>query len=391
MTTPTQARPRPQAPNNAKSAAPIPFPIAARRKFSLGFTTNAVVMSAAGANANLGPIEVPPTGFLRYIDLVLTGTTASNAATVVFAADAPFNAISYLTLTNAAGDTIIVPIDGYALYLFQKYGALSQDPPFCDPRMNPIFSTTAGVGAGLGGSFTVSLRVPLEIDPETAFGSVASMASNKSLQLGLQIAPTSVVYSTAPTTPPTVQATGYQAFWAQPKSDNGRGVPQATTPEGNNSLMMWRVDTPAVTPGDKTLKINNIGNVMRLLLFVYRTAAGARTESDVPALHLFRLNNDEVMYLPDTIWRQDMAVAYGYTGATKDAAQGLDSGVRAFHYLLASDGKVRSSSPREQFLPTLDTTLLQYRGTSFGAGISTLQIFTNEIKPTSSQALYQRT
>jgi hypothetical protein len=391
MTSPAQARPRPQAPSNPRTAAPIPFAIAARRKHSLGFTSNAVAMSAVGANANLGPIEIPPTGFLRYVDLVVTGTTAANAATTVFAADAPFNAISYLTLTNAAGDTIIVPIDGYALYLFNKYGALSEDPPFSDPRQSPLFSTTAGVGAGLGGSFSFALRVPLEIDPQTAFGSIASMASNKSLQLGLQVAPTSAVYSTAPTTPPIVQVTGYQAFWAQPKGDNGRGVPQETVPQGNNSIQMWRVDTPAVTPGDKTLKINNVGNVLRMMIFVYRNAAGARVEADIPALHMFRLNNDEVMYLPDSLWREHIASAYGYTGATRDIANGLDTGVRPFHYFLDSDGRVRASSVREQYLPTLDTTLLQYRGTSFGAGISTVQIFTNEVKPTSSAALYQRT
>jgi hypothetical protein len=391
MTSPARTAARPQAPQNNKAPAPIPFPIAARRKVALGFTSNTVTMSTVGANSNLGPIEIPPTGFLRYIDLTVTGTTASNAATVVFAADSPWNAISYLTLTNAAGDTIIVPIDGYALYLFNKWGALSEDPPFCDPRQSPLFSAVAGVGGGLGGSFSFALRVPLEIDPETAFGAIASMASNKSLQLGLQVAPTSVVYSTAPTTPPTVQITGYQAFWAQPKADNGRGVPQATTPDGNNSIMLWRVDTPAVSPGDKTIKINNIGNVLRMILFVYRTAAGARTESDIPALHMLRLNNDEVMYLPDSMWKDDLAANYGYTSATRDVANGLDTGVRPFHYFLSSAGKVRSSDTREQFLPTLDTTLLQYRGTSFGAGISTLQIFTNEIKPTSSAALYQRT
>lgn len=388
MTVPAQATAAQQS--NAKHVMPIPFAIAARRKYALGFTSNSVVMSAAGANVNLGPIEIPPTGFLRFIDLVIQGTTAGNAATVAFAADAPFNAISYLTLTNAAGDTIIVPIDGYALYLFNKYGALSEDPPYCDPRQSPLFSVTAGAVA-TGGSFTVALRVPLEIDPETAFGSVASMASNKSLQLGLQVAPTSSVYATAPTTAPTVQVTGYQAFWAQPKPDNGRGVPQETVPQGNNSIAMWRIDTPSVTPGDKTLKLNNIGNVLRMILFVYRTASGARTEADIPALHMLRLNNDEMYYLPDSVWKDDMASAYGYTGATKDAANGLDTGVRAFHYFMASDGKVRSSSVREQYLPTLDTTLLQYRGTSFGSGIATLQIFTNEIKPTSAQALYQRT
>jgi len=91
-------------------------------------------MSATGATSNLGPLEIPPTGFLRFLDLILSGVTSGNAATVAFKADAPFNAISYITLTNAAGDTIIVPIDGYALYLFNKYGALSEDPPGGDPK-----------------------------------------------------------------------------------------------------------------------------------------------------------------------------------------------------------------------------------------------------------------
>lgn len=381
---------RPQGQQQRKAPPPIAFSVASRRKYSLGFSSNSVVMSAAGANVNLGPIEIPPTGFLRFLDLVLTGVTAANAATVAFKADAPFNAIAYLTLTNAAGDTIIVPIDGYALYLFNKWGALSEDPPWCDPRQSPAFVATAGAGA-TGGSFTVPLRVPLEIDPETAFGSIPSMASNKSLQLGLQIAPTSAVYSTAPTTPPTVQVTGYQAFWSQPKGDNGRGVGQATVPDGNNSIMMWRMDTPSVNPGDKTIKFANVGNVLRMFILVYRTAAGARTDADIPATHILRLNNDEVFYLPDAQWTDDLAAAYGYTTAGRDVANALDTGVRAFPYFMNSDGRVRCSSNREQYLPTLDTTLLQYRGISFGAGISTLQIFTCEVKPTSASALYQRT
>src|SRR6185312_12357052 len=181
MSAPTVARPaartnqRPQAPNQAKPAPAIPFPIAARRKYALGLTSNSVVMSAVGSISNLGPLEIPPTGFLRFLDLILSGVTSGNAAATAFKADAPFNAISYITLTNAAGDTIIVPIDGYALYLFNKYGALSEDPPWCDPKQSQIYSAVTGAG-GTGGSFTVPLRVPLEIDPETAFGSIPSMA-----------------------------------------------------------------------------------------------------------------------------------------------------------------------------------------------------------------------
>lgn len=397
MATSTMNKPKssgaPQAPAAKAKGAPatIKFPIAARRKYSLGPTPNAVNMSTTGALVNLGPIEIPATGFLRYLDLIVVATATSNAATVVFAADAPFNSLQYITLTNAAGDTIIVPVDGYALAMFKKYGALSEDPPWCDPRSSRWFSVTSGVGSGAGGSFSMRLKVPLEIDPQTAFGAVPSMASNKSLQLGLQVAPTSTLYTTSPTNPPSVAVTLYQAFWAQPKPTNGRGAPQATVPTGNNTVQMWRVDTPTVAPGDKLIKINNIGNVMRLLILIYRTAAGARTSADIPALHTWFLNNDQQFYLPDTTWQDDMSEAYGYTGASADAATGLDTGVRAFHYFLASDGRVRSSSVREQFLPTLDTTLMQYRGTSFGANISQLQIYTCEIKPTSSQALYADT
>jgi hypothetical protein len=397
MATGTMNKPKsagaPQAPAKTaqKPAQTIKFPIASRRKYSLGPTPNAVNMSTTGALVNLGPIEIPATGFLRYLDVTVVATAVSNAATVVFAADAPFNALQYITLTNAAGDTIIVPVDGYALAMMKKYGALSEDPPWSDPRSSRWFSTTAGVGSGAGGSFGMRLRIPLEIDPESAFGSVPSMASNKSLQLGVQVAPTSAVYTTAPTNPPSVTITLYQAFWAQPKPTNGRGAPQATVPVGNNSVMMWRVDTPTVAPGDKLIKINNIGNVLRLILLIYRTASGARTSADIPALHTWFLNNDQQFYLPDTTWQDDMSAAYGYTGASADTAGGLDTGVRAFHYLIASDGRVRSSSAREQFLPTLDTTLMQYRGTSFGANISQLQIYTCEIKPTSSQALYADT
>jgi hypothetical protein len=382
----------PQSPASAsKGASVVPFPIASRRKTSLGFQPPQVTMSSAGANVSLGIIEIPPTGFLRYVEVLVTGTTASNAATVVFAPDGPFNCISYINLTNASGDTIIVPVDGYMLYLMNKWGALSEDPPWSDPRSSLLYSATAGVGSGLGGSFQFGLRIPLEIDPETAFGAIPSMASNKSLQINLQIAPTSAVYTTAPTTPPTITVVGYQDYWAQPNGDNGRGLSQATQPDGNNSIMLWRLDSQSQTAGDKTVKINNVGNVIRMMLFVYRNASNARSDALIPALHQIILNNDVMLYKPDPLWVDDMSVAYGYTNATRDVAQGLDTGVRALHYFMASSGRVRTSDSRAQFLPTLDTTLLQYRASQFGSGMNTLQILTCEIKPTSVGALFQRT
>jgi len=120
-----------------------------------------------------------------------------------------------------------------------------------------------------------------------------------------------------------------------------------------------------------------------------RDNTGARTDTQQPALHQIILNNDVQDYYPDGKWTSDMATAYGYnTTASKDVAGGLDTGTRVWFKMLAVNGRVACHGSRNQWLPTLDATLLQYRGTSFGATAATLEVITHEIKPISAAALY---
>ena len=56
------------------------------------------------------------TGFLYSIRLQITATTAANAATVVFAEDAPWNALGLITLRDPNGELINLP-NGFYLYL----------------------------------------------------------------------------------------------------------------------------------------------------------------------------------------------------------------------------------------------------------------------------------
>jgi hypothetical protein len=351
----------------------------------LSFTTPATVLSTT-AQTQLGPIQIPAAGYLRYIELTVTGTTSGNAATVAFATDGPFSVLAYLSVQNAAGDTIIVPITGYQLMLINKWGAMGEDPPFCDPRISG-YSVTTGAG-GTGGSFAFTLRIPCEIDPHDAFGAVPNLAANKSYQVQLILAPTGSVYSTAPTTPPTINITGVAQFWTQPNPMNGVGTPQQVAPLGAGSVSMWRLQTIPVTQGDKIFQLTNVGNVIRAAIFTLRTGAGARDSADIPATWQIILNNDTLFYLPDAMWTGDMQSSSGYTTAGADLAGSLDTGVRVWHYMLEQNGRVRCDGPRDQYLPTLDATLLQVRGTSFGAGAATLEVLTNEIKPTSAAALY---
>jgi hypothetical protein len=85
-----------------------------------------------------------------------------------------------------------------------------------------------------------------------------------------------------------------------------------------------------------------------------------------------------------------MRSAYGYGSAAgaKDVAGALDTGVYALSDFILQHGSVEVDSPRDQFLVTLDSTLLQLEGSLFGATANNLFVLTNEIKPVSAAALY---
>ncbi len=381
-TPPRGAQPRQQ--QRAQVPA-VPFQRASQRKTMQAFSTGPTTLSAA--QVNLGPINLPPAGYLRYIDLDVTITTAGNIAGVVFAADAPWSVIAFLTLENSAGDSLIVPINGYHLYLANKYCPAGLDAPWCDPRADPFFSVTPGAGA-TGGSASFRLRVPMEMDPADAFCALPNQASNRSYRLGLQLAPIGQVYTTAPTNAPTVSINAVAGYWSQPHPVNGAGVPQEIAPRGAGSVQMLRYQSIPVTAGDKLLGLTNVGNTIRTILFILRTAAGARTNADMPSIHQLIINNDTRFYLPHRYWQSELARAYGYTSPTFDAAGGLDTGVLVLHQLIENEGHVRADAKRSQWLTTLDTTLLQYRASALGGGASTLEVLTNEVKATSPQALF---
>lgn len=377
-----------QTQNGTKTQAPlptIPFARASRKKTKQAFNLGPFTIGAA--QQTLTPIQIPPGGFLEWVDVLITCTTSANAATVAFAADAPWNALAYVDLRNSAGDSLIVPFNGYQLYLINKYGCLGIDAPYADPRRSPAFFATTGAG-GTGGSFQMLLRVPLELDPRDAFPAVPNLAANKSYQLQLALNTTAAIYTTPPTNPGSVTVFGLSGYWSQPNQMNAAGVNQEIKPLGNGSVSLWRYQPAVVAQGDRLTQLLNVGNVIRTIIFTLRTAAGARTAADWPATSQIVLNDDILFLLPTGYWSHYMAVDYGYNTGALDAAGGLDTGVFAVSQLMNQRGSVSADGPRDQFLVTYNTTLLQLRSTIFGANASSLEIITNELKPVSALALY---
>jgi hypothetical protein len=393
------ARQQPQ-PNPARKGAQapaVPFPIASLKRSRQSFDTGNLILGQSTP-----AIEIPATGgYARFLEVEVTITTAGNAAAVAFQADAPSNILSFVEFLPPSGDPPIVPHSSYQLILWNKYGAFSAKPPFCDPLKAPAWFGTAGAGA-TGGSAYVKFRIPFEIDPSTGFCSITNSAANKSYLLNLTVNSSAAVYSVAPTNAPAIRIIGSIYYWDEPAANTRQGTSQVPGPLGLGSFSQLRLDQPPITAGDKYIKVNNAGPVLRMLGVVLRTAASVRVANtaitDIPQVWDFVFNTRDRWLISDAMLMHDIALAYGYGqgyAGTKlaptlpivDGPGGLDNGVRFFPYFMEF-GDINPMYPRSQYQVTGDATLTQIRGMSFGANVATMEILTNLIRPASSQALY---
>lgn len=387
--------------------AAIPFVRAARKKSAAAATLTGTVPAAA---TQLQVISVPAAGYLRGIELLVDVATSGNSATTAFksaasAGDAPWSFINSINLVSADGSNLVSNVSGYQLFLVNKYGAFRTSAQQSDPRSDQYFGLTTGAGA-TGGSFSFRLFIPVEIDPSQAFCAIPNLAANKSYQINIQLGASTAVYSTAPTTAGSYTITVINHYWSQPAAMNAVGVPQQIAPVGVGSVNLTQLQTIPVTQGDRIVQLQNVGNVIHKLIFTLRNSSGIRVGADWGATNQLILNNDTLFYwnTPNSTtskssWSSYLTDTYGYgdalnatapgTQSTLDAANGLDTGVYAINFGDISGGVARPDTNRDQFLPTLDSTLLQLRSTSFGSGASTLEVLSMAVKPTTAAALYQ--
>jgi hypothetical protein len=339
------------------------------------------------------PLSLPAAGFLRFLRVTVTGTTAGNAATVAFNNDGPFNALQQISLLTANGDALTSPLDGFTLYAANKYGAFGVD--FVDPVSDPAYSVTTGAGA-TGGSFKFQLRIPFEVDPRDAFCSLENMASNLSYMLNLSLSPTSQIYTTPPTNPPAVSIRLAMEYWAAPANTTSAGIGQQTAPNGDGSVSLIQTQQPPITPGtQQNIQMANVGNTIRWIMFILRTPTGARTDADWPDISTVYQNGQPLMAKTRDNWKSQMATEYRITGGTSatPAVNTLDTGVYMVTDFM-NDGaggsnRVSSAANRDLLLVTGSGTALNYESTSnWGASASSLLAVTNAIRPASPQALY---
>ena len=372
----------------SQQASAIPF----TRGSTLATMRDALVTATANST---NQVQLQTNAFLETLILDCQLTTATNSATVVFAADAPFNAIAQIKLDDPAGQSIIAPITGYQLYLLNKY--LTDTDCFFDPQLDPNYSATAGSG-GTGGSFSFRLVVPVEHRRRDALGALNNSAANQRYLLTITTASsyggTANIYTTAPTTAATnLTIQVYQQYWTSPPqvitTAQGQSQVQAT-PSGLGTVGFVRFERHNEVSGGGTpqIQLNNVGDYISNILFILRNTSNAREVTDWPTEFDWWVNDFQVHALSTNDFQRWMTRFYRYSAAVGSAG-GLDTGVFVLGpWLDGMFDRVENFIPANQYLPTDATTKLQIRGSTFGSGASYLEVLTRMIRPVSGTALF---
>jgi hypothetical protein len=205
-------------------------------------------------------------------------------------------------------------------------------------------------------------------------------------------AATGPLYTTAPSTQPTVRVQVYLEAWDQPEVAVA-GMTNQVTPPAMNTTQFWSAQIYNVGSGAQTVRLTRVGNYIRNLIFINRRASsGIRVgasnsgDADWPDPLSVILDARPIDTASKVLWREQMFRRSGYGGRaqyaattvaeTKDAAGCMDSGVFVLDFTHEFDQTIGQEN-RDLWLPTLGSSRLELQGI-FG-GADTLTVLTNDV------------
>jgi len=338
----------------------------------------------AAGSVDLPSLEVDPNGFLAGLWVLVEGTTVGNAATVAFAADAPFNVLDLVNFQDTNSQPLVGPMNGYDLYLVDKYGGYAFQG---DPRLSPVFLQTAGVGAGAGGSFAFILYIPAELVRRDALGSLPNKSASSTFSLNMRLAPSASVYTTPPTALPPVRVRVLLEGWQDPNVADIRGNPVTPNPPGVQTTQYWHKQNYTLASGALNQRLLGIDSLVRNLIFVARDENNARAQGDTEFPDPFTLlyETSQIVNRGRSFWRHFIASHYGYSAAA-EAAGGRDNGVYPLSFC-QDFGLKPGAETRLGYLPVSSATNLVISGTIGGAGANNYGVLVNKVVPAGGDPL----
>lgn len=387
MTATTTQAPAGGAAPNAKQQQVMlkPFRVGAQPidedVFDRSVTLNASTQS-------LDQYNVPSTAYLNGIFILVENTVTTSTATAtststgvgVLAEDGPYNVIDNLRFTDTSSNEIIGEITGWDLYTINKWGGYAFDDEL--ERNTDVFSSTtnATASSSASGSFSFLLRIPVELVPRDALGSMPNKSSDTPYKVKISVAAISTVYNNSATVGGSCRFRMTPESYWEPTATDGSGNPVASQPPGVNTLAYWNKTDYSLSGTTINEQLtNSVGYPIRNLVFVLRDSNKTRSqgESDWPDPFKLQLQSNIIVNRLKKVWKARITRDYGYTAAG-DAAGQKDNGV----YVLPFNkdfGPKPGWETRRGYLKTTPGMRFQALATTGGSGAHTFTVLTNYV------------
>ncbi len=271
----------------AEHNAAVAFARAAKLHYEQGNTdTGRVINAATPGTVNFA---IPSYGFLSGVLLRFDAVGGSGSAAVYYE-DAPWGIFQSVALFDVNGSPIWGPFSGHSAYIASNFGGY---------RLFPVSGSTAAFGpasaTGIGnnpvnytrtnGQFGGTIPLWLEFGLD-ALGALPNNDAAARYNLQVQVASATAsaagpVYTTAPTTYPTLNMQVEVICRATPPAADLFGNPNSITPPAVGTTQYWSQQSFTALTGAQTLQLTRVGNIIRNHILIFRdTANGTRATAE---------------------------------------------------------------------------------------------------------------
>jgi len=256
----------------------IPFPAASRRVRGSSFS---FTVTPTTSPVTVGPTDLIPTGYIRYLEIHVYTKTAGTLGPGAVGGDFPFNIFQNLQFIDAGGQKMD-DLPGYAVLQDNIVGGFRG---ISDPRADYDYSANP-----ISPNFRI--RLERELFPDGR-GSLPNLSGTQKYRLRMVIDAIANIYTTAPTTAPTLGIDVIQHEWFLPAAQNGAGQPQQRQPS-LMGLAQYRTSWyPSVSfsSANVNYQIKSTGNLIKYIVMIGRNSSGVRTDAVFPDPFTLRVDN----------------------------------------------------------------------------------------------------
>jgi hypothetical protein len=210
----------------------------------------------------------------------------------------------------------------------------------------------------------------VEISHFDGLGSLANQNSAAPYKLQITFNSTAAIGTGAFGTIPTVTVRGWLEAWSLPNAADVRGRPQQQMPPVHGTGQFWTTRRPDTLAGAITVPINRVGNLLRNIIFITRTAAGVRDDTVMPDPVIINWDGRQQFQFSQRYWQQMMF--------EKLVDVTRDTGVWLLPMAHSNQNRNGDDSPN-LWWPTVQATRMELTGASASSG--SVQVVVNDIQP----------